>query len=738
MIAIRLTLLGRLASLIVLAAAPAWAQTADVETANAESEQEPKADSAAQLPTMTIIGEREALPRVSGSAHVIDAGELARYGYDDVNRILNTVPGVYVREEDGFGLRPNIGLRGGSSDRSQKVTLLEDGVLLGPAPYSAPAAYFFPLMARMTGVEVFKGPAAISQGPQTVGGAINFLTAAIPEQTALEMELAGGSDAYRRLHARAGGQLSGFGVLADVVHVGSDGFKDLDGGGDTGFEKNEALLKLSRKIGVGVLELRLGYATEQSDETYLGLTEADFRATPTRRYLASTLDHFDWDWNGQRVDWTQSLLGGSFVATAYSHQFDRAWRKFNNLGGGNIRDVLANPDTPSNSLLYGVITGSRDSDPGFEGDDLRIGTNDRQFRSSGVQARQNWNFSAYGEHRLEVGLRLHSDRVHRFHDELAYEVLAGDLVRNALPRAITADNIGRTLAVASWIRDEITLGDWTLAPGVRVEQIAWEFSDRRASLEREDDYAVVLPGLGVNYALTPQLNLLAGVHKGFSPATVGPSAGAEPEEAINYEAGGRLNTAFGRVELIGFYSDYSNLTAACTFSSGCSELDTQTNAGRAVISGVEAGYEQTLPVSAAMQIPLALSYTYTATEFREAFSSTDPQFGDVEPGFELPYVPAHRLNLRLGLDGSNWSSGLSVTYQSQMRDRAGKGAIEPGTGSDSFTVVDLSGRWDFHRNWAMTARADNLLDREYVVSRRPFGARPGRPAAFLLGVEYSL
>ncbi|MDP9142601.1 MAG: TonB-dependent receptor [Pseudomonadota bacterium] len=724
--------------MIVLAAMPSWAQTADVETAKAETEQERKADTAAQLPTMTIIGEREALPRVSGSAHVIDEAELARYGYDDVNRILNAVPGVYVREEDGFGLRPNIGLRGGSADRSQKVTLLEDGVLLGPAPYSAPAAYFFPLMARMVGVEVFKGPAAISQGPQTVGGAINFLTAPIPEQNELKMELAGGTDAYRRFHARAGGQLGGFGVLADVVHVGSDGFKDLDGGGDTGFEKNEALFKLSRNFGVGVLEARLGYATEQSDETYLGLTEADFRAKPTRRYLASALDHFDWDWNGQRVDWKQGLFGGSFVATAYSHQFDRAWRKFNNLGGGNIRDVLGNPETPSNSLLYGVITGARDSDPNFEGDDLRIGTNDRQFRSSGIQARQNWSFSAYGEHRLEVGMRLHSDRVHRFHDELAYEVLSGDLVRNALPRAITTDNIGRTLALASWIRDEITLGDWTLAPGVRVEQIAWEFSDRRANLEREDDYAVVLPGLGVNYAITPQLNVLAGVHKGFSPATVGPSPSVEPEEAINYEAGGRLNTAFGRVELIGFYSDYSNLTAACTFSSGCSELDTQTNAGRAVISGIEAGYEHTLPVSAAIQMPLAVTYTYTASEFREAFSSTDPQFGDVEPGFELPYVPAHRLNLRLGLDGSNWSSGLSVTYQSQMRDSAGEGSIEPGTGSDSFTVVDLSGRWNVNRNWAMTARADNVLDREYIVSRRPFGARPGRPAAILLGVEYSL
>ncbi len=109
--------------------------------------------------------------RVAGSAQVIGKEDLERQETNDLHRVLQGVAGVYVREEDGFGLRPNIGLRGASADRSSKVTLLEDGVLFGPAPYSAPAAYYVPLVTRLVGVEVFKGPAAIRYGPQSIGGA---------------------------------------------------------------------------------------------------------------------------------------------------------------------------------------------------------------------------------------------------------------------------------------------------------------------------------------------------------------------------------------------------------------------------------------------------------------------------------------------------------------------------------------------------------------------------------------
>ena len=75
----------------------------------------------------------------------------------------------------------------------------------------------------------------------------------------------------------------------------------------------------------------------------------------------------------------------------------------------------------------------------------------------------------------------------------------------------------------------------------------------------------MLPGIGVNFAQTATLSWFGGVHKGFSPGSPG-SGEVEPEEAVNYEAGLVWNGVAGRIELTGFYSDYSNLTAQCTLS----------------------------------------------------------------------------------------------------------------------------------------------------------------------------
>ena len=105
---------------------------------------------------ITVIGSHAAINDIPGSATFISDEELQKFEYTDISRVLSAVPGVYVAEEDGYGLRPNIGMRGTGTSRNDKIAVMEDGVLVAPAPYSAPAAYYFPTTGRMQSIEVLK------------------------------------------------------------------------------------------------------------------------------------------------------------------------------------------------------------------------------------------------------------------------------------------------------------------------------------------------------------------------------------------------------------------------------------------------------------------------------------------------------------------------------------------------------------------------------------------------------
>ena len=167
---------------------------------------------------------------VPGSAQYIGPRQLEKFSYNDIQRILRDVPGVNIQEEDGYGLRPNIGMRGTGSERSSKITVMEDGVLMAPAPYAAPAAYYFPTAGRMQGVEVRKGSSQIKHGPYTTGGALNLISTQIPNEFAGHAEVLAGADDDRTIHAHVGHAFENVGFLferdwfkLDRVRAGSDG-----------------------------------------------------------------------------------------------------------------------------------------------------------------------------------------------------------------------------------------------------------------------------------------------------------------------------------------------------------------------------------------------------------------------------------------------------------------------------------------------------------------------------------
>ncbi len=689
----------------------------------------------------------EEVPRIAGSAHVVSEKDLERNEYDDVHRVLETVPGVYVRGEDGFGLRPNIGLRGANPDRSAKITLLEDGILQGPAPYSAPAAYYFPLATRMVGMEVFKGPAAIRYGPNTIGGAINFLTREIPDDHLSVVDMAAGRFGYIKGHGFYGTTYKGFGVLVEAAHVQTSGFKDLDTAGDTGFAKTDTMLKLGYETPAGRrtqhdIELKGGLALEDSHETYLGLTQADFEATPYRRYAASDLDRMRW-WRTQgelsyvlRQEETIEL-----DVRAYRHDFDRTWRRLDSFAGGpSITDILADPDAGQAAVFAAILRGEQDTVLPQQA--LLLTNNNRTFVSQGLQSTFHWRPKwRIVSQELEVGARLHNDWIERHHTGDSFAMTSGRLARDDTPRSDVVLNRGEAVAAAFHVQDAITLWDrFTLAPGVRVEVISMRFRDELVDLENRRLDTPLLPGLGAHVQATKWLGVFAGVHRGFSPVAPGQPDEVEPEFAINYEAGARAYYEGLHAEAVGFVSDYDNLIGACTFSSGCvmGDGNDQFNAGRVLVYGLEslARYRHWFDIGLGLE--LGANYTYTATRFRDEFTSSFPQWGVVVAGDELPYVPKHVLGGTFGIGGRIWDIHLSPAFTSEMRDIAGSGPIPPGERIPGFFVLDAGAEVRVLQRLRLYTQFGNLTNNAYNAGRRPFGIRPGAPLTFMFGVKAHL
>ncbi len=221
-----------------------------------------------QLEEVTIIGDPTKAQQLPGSAHVVTEAELQKFEFTDINRIVRQIPGVYLQEEDGFGLRPNIGIRGAVGERSGKINLLEDGVLIAPAPYSAPSAYYFPIAGRMSSVEVLKGADTLRQGPATVGGAVNLISTRIANSTGGQVNLEGGEDGAYRVHANYSHVSDNVAFLLETHQQGNDGFKSIDRSGrDTGFYIEDYVGKLRFNTDAGAdmyqqLDIKVQYSEE--------------------------------------------------------------------------------------------------------------------------------------------------------------------------------------------------------------------------------------------------------------------------------------------------------------------------------------------------------------------------------------------------------------------------------------------------------------------------------------------
>ena len=711
-------------------------------------EQQVKKDSVYQLQEIVvssqqILGSKFKARNRTGSAYYISPEEIRRLGYTDINRMLKAVPGVNMYEEDGFGLRPNISLRGTKAERSERISIMEDGVLAAPAPYSAPAAYYFPNVARMEAIEVLKGSSQVQYGPFTTGGAINLVSTPIPNSFSGKANISYGSKNTFKSHKH-------FGYMVEYLRYQSDGFKKYEDHAAKGFKRNDIIAKIRVKTdhvkGVNhALELKFGYADENSDETYVGLSVDDFKKTPFLRYAGSQMDKLKTDHRQWVATYLLTFSNKLKITTnAYYNYFHRNWYKLNDVRAGitskekrSIADVLVDPET--NIRYFDILTGKTDR----EEEALLVRANNRTYRSRGIQTRAEYRFNLNEFFfDLEFGLRYHADEEDRFQWDDSYSMKNKKMV--LFMEGIHGTNANRVTsanALAGYLLAKLRYDAWTVTAGLRYEDVDLLKKDYtkedlarsgKVRIETPNHARVLIPGVGLHYQLMPAASVFFGIHKGFAP----PSAELyqKPESSVNMELGTRVAIGNFRAELIGFYNNYSNMLGSDLAASGGAGTLEQFNVGEARVKGAEFLVQyQPLPKNCNVRLPLQVSYTYTDTEIRNSFESHS--WGNVVRGDEIPYIFKHALNMQLGIECKWFYANIGARYNSDMRTSPGQGTIAEREKVPANLIFDASLNVFVNKYLTVRLNAINLTNRVYLTSRHPAGLRAGHPFGIYAGAN---
>jgi Fe(3+) dicitrate transport protein len=698
-----------------------------------------------------VVGSKFKAKNVAGSTYFISPEELKTFHYNDINRILRTVPGVNIVEEEGFGLRPSIGLRGTSPSRSSKITLMEDGILIAPAPYSAPAAYYFPTVNRIQSFEILKGGSQIQYGPNTTGGAINMVSNQISSQFSGRILASMGNYDTRNTYVNLGDNFNNFGYLVEYNNRNSDGFKTIDfSNKNTGFDGNDYVGKFRINTNADAkifhsLTLKAQLSDESSNETYLGLTDADFDSNPYRRYLGSEADNIQT--KHKQIMLTHLLIpSDNFTLTtkAYNTTFSRNWYKLDNvrINGTNyaLSDILEDPIT--NQIAYDAITGTTDSPANA----LRVKANNRSYGSKGIQTVANLKFASEKfKHDLDFGVRYHEDYEDRFQWVDGYAIQNKALFRTSAGTPGTdANRILEAQAVAAHVLYNFTYyNKLVLSPGLRYENILstslnygnTDVDRTEANLVKINNRVdVFIPGMGALYKFNDNYTAFTSLHKGFSPP--GAVEGADVENSINYEAGFRFTKKALSGEIIGFYNDFSNLQGADTNASGGTGTGDLFNAGKAEVNGVEVlvSYDILHNENSKFKLPVTATYTFTNTELKSNFASGTEAWGEIEVGDEIPYIPKNQFAIVAGLEYQKFTISLSGKYTDEFRTVAGQGPIPANQLIKSNFIVDASAKYFLTEKVSLMTNIVNILDKEYAVSRVPSGLRPGMPFGINFGI----
>ncbi|KPF90822.1 hypothetical protein IP81_14305 [Novosphingobium sp. AAP83] len=735
----------------------AWALCAAASGYSVSSyaaETEDAGDISQNKPDIVVIGDDLAASRIAGSASSVSELDLKRSRVFTVNDALRQVTGVFARDEEGAGARPNIGIRGLNPVRSTKVLLLEDGIPLGYAPYGDNAAYYHPPIERFVGIEVLKGAAQVRFGPQTIGGVVNYITPDAPEELMARVTGSYGNRDTLNLDGMVGGSALGGRMLLHVNHKQTDGNRD-----NQALRFTDIFLKGDWEFGADhAVTLKVSRFNENSQVTYSGLTRAEFNADPRGNLFAN--DDFQTErWNGTLSHRWALGEGLTLKTSAYYHYFTRDWWRQSSNSGQRPNDA-SDPACGGMANLLQTC-----------GNEGRL----RDYDTWGAETRLSIDHALLGiGGETELGVRYHEERQRR-------RQWNGDTPNARAPgtsvnAGVRENNERDATAFAAFIQSRFEFGKLSITPGLRGEFIDFErrnlpvdviaggrptgavtaLTAARQSLDK------VLPGIGATFDIAPAVTLYGGVHRGFAPPRVediitatGGSVDLDAELSWNWEAGIRGDLVKGvRADATFYVMDFENQIIAQSVAGGIGA--TLTSAGRTLhrggelslnLSSRDAGWTtRETDVFGRMAATWVATARYNSTRiatapcFDGATTGSNVATGSgVIPcgvarnvqGNRLPYSPEWLFSAALGIEHKGFTGQVEVVSQSSMfADDVNLIAQTPDGQRgriDGWAQVNLAASYGPPQgNWEVFVSARNLFDKMFIVDRVR-GNLPGQP-----------
>lgn len=708
-----------------------------------------------------VVGTAEDADTIPGSSTIVDESDLKRTRPLNVNDALRLVPGVFVRDEEGAGMRPNIGIRGLNPIRSTKVLLLEDGIPLGFAPYGDNASYYHPPIQRFSSLEVLKGAGQIRFGPQTIGGVVNYITPDVPDAFIASGTIAGGNRDMLMLDGQVGGRLLGGGVLVHVNHNQTDGNRD-----NQALKFTDIFIKGGWEFGPGHgLTIKLSRFREDSRVGYTGLRRDEFAADPRGNPFVN--DDFQTERLNATIAHRWNLSDDLTLRTAgYYHAFSRDWWR-------QSSNSAQRPNDASDPACGGMANLSTTC-----GNEGRL----RDYDTYGIESRLSIDHEGLGfGGATEIGVRFHEERQRR--RQLNGDTPTARTAGTGVNAGLRENNERDVSAFSAFVQSRFEFGPFAITPGVRAEFI--DLTRRNLPIDvlvggrpsgavttptsGKESLDKVLPGIGATWALTESITLYGGVHRGFAPPRVediitaaGGSVDLGAELSWNYEIGLRGDIVPGlNFDATAFLMDFQNQIVAQSVAGGVGA--TLTSAGETIHRGGElalnassrgAGWtEAETDVFARLALTWVADADYNSTRiatppcFDGAVTGTLVATGagavpcgvarNVE-GNRLPYSPEWLVSGAIGVEHKGFTGQVELVSQSSIfADDVNLIPVTPDGQRgliEGWTQVNLAATYGPPGGkWEVFASARNLFDRLYVTDRAR-GILPGQPFTIQVGL----